>query len=1431
MKKRCLRQMCRYLSMFYLLGLFIISNSRVLAAQWIPLNGVGNPDKIQVQINQQAPDVIILEVSIPGIWMDDIFTKEGRFTVIQIPEGGIAGDIGRPQYPALRELIALPEGGNVTWEIVSRSEVIIPLPDLTQKPLYPQQPPIEKRPGALANAPFVWDRDYYSQDHWLPESAVEMGERGYLRAYSFVPVTIFPVQVNPQRSEVKITQHLTVRLQVQGVNFAKTQERIRRLGTLDNRILAHQLFQIPPSIQSTDELPIPPLGMLIISDPQYATNVDLMELASWKAQKGYQVTIATTDETGTSRDQIKAYIQNAYDNWEVPPVHVLLIGDTDDIPYYLGSTSEHPATDLSYACLEGADFFADVGLGRLSVITPAQLGNIIQKILNYERVEWTGNDDWETHGSFLASTDNWQVSEGTHNFVISTYLNPAGYTCDRFYTHTYSANIGQVIAAINQGRSLVIYSGHGGVTLWADGPAMYQSQVRDLYNQVFPFVCSFACETGQYQAEECFGETWIRDPEAGLAFLGASVSSLWDQDDILERRLFEGFFNNQFPGDTVNFTWLSGMIDYAKIGLYQYYGNTEVVRMYLEMYNLLGDPSVDIWTSVPQITAVNHPSVIPVGQQEVTVQVTASGAPVENAMVCLMNDEVWGSAYTNSAGQTTIQFENAPLVPAELNVYVTGHNLQPYQSIVQIITPSGPYVGYINYVLHDPTGNNNGLLDYNEAVTLDMTLKNLGTAPATNVNATLHCTDNFVTFTDSTATFGNMAVEQQVTILNAFAFQISSEIPDNYHLTFTVTATSTEGNWESNFSLLAHAPNISVFSVVVDDSTGNNNGILDPGETADIEVTVTNSGSAASAAMVAQLSTLEALISIPSGTGNFSALNPTQPATSSFTVSASSVCPLGYQAGLILNFHESSTNRNSIDRFEIEIGDDVCLPSGPDAYGYSAYDSSEIYGASTYNWVEINSQLGGPGTISNITNDDQTLYFSLPFTFRYYGQDYDSISICSNGWVSMGRTTNTDYIYSEIPSPDGPPAMLAPHWEDLNPQNGGTIWVWADATGGRYVVEYYRIHQYTPSENWDTFEIILYNPTMYPTSTGDGKILFQYQTANDFSECTVGIENRLETIGIQYLFNGMYDSRARDITPQSAILFTTGTTQAPGSVSGSVSLIGGSSNVQSAVVRIGAITTNPSSTGSYLLSNVPSGLQTMIASLYGYGTITMPNLIVPESGTLSSVNVNLPYLEPPSDLAGVVENYQVHLAWQPSEFTDSNSSNRHRVSRGIDESLEFLGYNIYRNGVKIDSLIQTTEHTDIPTQTGTYEYYVVAEYTIGESDSTNHVSLYYQASKVPEDEQVLLPEHFALHQNYPNPFNPATTIPFDLPQGGTVSVQVFNILGQQVATVVNQALPAGFHRVTWNGSNLSSGLYFYRIMVHSNGALVFKEFRKAVMIR
>lgn len=74
-----------------------------------------------------------------------------------------------------------------------------------------------------------------------------------------------------------------------------------------------------------------------------------------------------------------------------------------------------------------------------------------------------------------------------------------------------------------------------------------------------------------------------------------------------------------------------------------------------------------------------------------------------------------------------------------------------------------------------------------------------------------------------------------------------------------------------------------------------------------------------------------------------------------------------------------------------------------------------------------------------------------------------------------------------------------------------------------------------------------------------------------------------------------------------------------------------------------------------------------------------------------------------------------------------------------------------------------------------------------------------------------IPIEFQLHQNYPNPFNPSTKIKFDLPKPETVKIEVYNIIGQKIGTLLNKSMPAGYHEVEFNGQNMSSGIYLYWI--------------------
>jgi len=88
------------------------------------------------------------------------------------------------------------------------------------------------------------------------------------------------------------------------------------------------------------------------------------------------------------------------------------------------------------------------------------------------------------------------------------------------------------------------------------------------------------------------------------------------------------------------------------------------------------------------------------------------------------------------------------------------------------------------------------------------------------------------------------------------------------------------------------------------------------------------------------------------------------------------------------------------------------------------------------------------------------------------------------------------------------------------------------------------------------------------------------------------------------------------------------------------------------------------------------------------------------------------------------------------------------------------------------------------------------------------------ATSVNNDEITV--EDFELNQNYPNPFNPSTKISFVIPVSGIVNLKVFNILGNEITTLLNEQLFAGEHTVPFNAQGLSSGIYFYALTVNGN---------------
>jgi len=88
------------------------------------------------------------------------------------------------------------------------------------------------------------------------------------------------------------------------------------------------------------------------------------------------------------------------------------------------------------------------------------------------------------------------------------------------------------------------------------------------------------------------------------------------------------------------------------------------------------------------------------------------------------------------------------------------------------------------------------------------------------------------------------------------------------------------------------------------------------------------------------------------------------------------------------------------------------------------------------------------------------------------------------------------------------------------------------------------------------------------------------------------------------------------------------------------------------------------------------------------------------------------------------------------------------------------------------------------------------------------------------------PNNFSLNQNYPNPFNPSTSIEFQLPKESFVTLKIYNILGVEIATLLNEQKPAGVHKINFDASGLTSGLYIYKISTGS-----FEQTRKMMLLK
>ncbi len=871
-------------------------------AQSIHLNDAGT----QLKITQNTYSQLSLENSVSNINAFSVKTNQGDFSQLTIEGYGYSMDIGMPGLPVMKKLIEIPLDATIEISVNYQNYQDYNLADFgVSQIIMPAQAPVSKSIDDPSQIPFAYDIATYATDAFIANKLVDVISVGTMRSVNIARLEISPVQYNPVQNVIRVYEQINVDIKFKNANVTQTIEQKKTKENAYFRGIDELLFNYK-SLDNRELFDNMPVTFIIVSSPLFQEA--LQPFIQWKTKKGYKVVEAYTNDpnVGTTTTSIKTYLKNFYqtppDGYN-PQSFVLFVGDVAQVPSFNGTSGSHP-TDLYY-CEYTNDILPEAYYGRFSATNLTELQPQIDKTLEYEQylfpdptfldkvVMIAGADD-----SHQMTWGNGQINYGTENYFNEahglssfTYLQPLG-----------SGAAAAIRQNVSDGVGYANYTAHGGVDGWSD-PSFNIGHIAALQNaHKYPLMVGNCCVTNSFQST-CFGEALLRAANKGaLGYIGGSNNTYWDED-FWWGVGFESISANPPYNPAHLGAYDRTFHDKNGINLEDWYitqgqmipaGNLAVtqagsgeITYYWEIYHLMGDPSLMIYFSQPPDITATYSGLMPLGSATFTVNTNPY------AFVAISKDGVLhGTALADEAGVAEIVFETPIAVPGEADVVITGQNLKPYFGTVVVASPSGPYILMDECVVSD---NNNGMLDYGETVNLSVSMKNMGQATASNVVLTLTSNDEFITINNAIANIAAIAPNEIISVTDAFEISAAENIPDDHSAAFTISATDGTETWTSNFTIKGHAPALEFLQYSISDPTGNNNGFLDPGETATMTLTVQNNGSADAYTVLGLLASTDLYVTVlttqPQEFGNLTAGDL---GTASYSVTAAANTPPGH---------------------------------------------------------------------------------------------------------------------------------------------------------------------------------------------------------------------------------------------------------------------------------------------------------------------------------------------------------------------------------------------------------------------------------------------------------------------------------------------------------------------------------------------------------
>jgi len=953
-----------------------------------------------------------------------------------------------------------------------------------------------------------------------------------------------------------------------------------------DRALATEARLLSPGLAAALEPTLPATAMrsaggggsyVIVYAPAFGAAIE--PLVEWKTRKGFNVVTVSTSITGASSSGIKAWLQDAYDTGEVPPEYVLLVGDVDEIPTY--SFHGNPS-DFPYILLDGDDWLPDGMVGRLPVENDTEARTLVNKIVSYERQPYTDDTAWYTKSLMVAGLTGSTTPPHTVQFC-GEQLESIGYDPATAITspHPIPPQMGATMIrqSIDAGTSFVIYRGWAYGTAGWDPPTYTVTDIPALSNgYMLPVVMSFVCLTGDYSySSPCFGEVFVRQgtPEnpgkGAVAFIGNGEH--WSHtryNDAMAIAFFERITDPsiQTLGSLMTAGKLRFMDYFPHEMSAEEYGE-ESVEFYFHIYNLLGDPELNYWTAAPVGIDVTHAANLAVGTNTlaVSVQHSSDASAVTGARVgVVQNGLLIGHGTTAADGSVQVALTTPVVTGSDVELTVTGANLHPYEATL-VTGTNAVFVAVTGITVDDGqsagSGNGDGVANPGEVLSVIPEMTNSGANNSGAFSAAITSLTGPATVTGGSADFAAIAGGSSGQATTPLGISINADAAGGQVITCLVDATRSGDQHDlSVFEIVVSAPDLMVVSLAPEGADA-----AAPGTTVQLAVTLESLGDIATAGGSATLELLTAGgADLTATTASFGPCEPGATVVSStdFELQIDGDTATGTNLSFLLTL-ETSEGYESEATVALVVGPvDVTTPFGPDAYGYYAYDSADLdYPASRpdYFWHEIADTLGGPGTKLSFPVDNLIVnrFVDLPFSFRYYGEDFDQIRVSDNGWISFHTDTYYNFYNWPMPSVHGNDAVVAPFWDNLNPEimdeedenpngvNPDGIFTYYDAAAGTFTVEWSRLPHYKPEIlGFQSFQVVLLDPTMHSTASGDGEILFLYRqvTNNDHLRMysTVGMESPDGMDGLQLSYANI---NAPGMAPLQAGLAIRLTTEPP----------------------------------------------------------------------------------------------------------------------------------------------------------------------------------------------------------------------------------------------------------------------------------------------